>query len=377
MSSIPSLSSLLLYAEQQQQLKQQQQQQQQQLPLLSHQFLQHQHHHQQQQQLTHQFLQHQQLQQQQQQLQLQIQIQQQQLLQQQQIKMGLSNNTTTTHMMNTKFAVTASEKSPSNPSSPSEELLGENYSPSSPYLSKRKRASVHQKAVLMNVFKKNRFPETALRIKLAKELGMTPRSVQVWFQNQRQRNTYSHEAVSPHHTNELSNPSQLADTLLHSKVKSTKLPNFQQQEQQEQQEQQQSLVQQQQPSSLLNHQNSQPISAFQPFSLLQLPTPDMDMAKNYNHDTLSSVPLSSYQTHFSTLLQSQQQQQQQQQEQQEQQQKQKQKQKQQKQQQRTESMPAKKTNINFLLNDCRPSFSSSSFSSLDELSSAACHVQRT
>jgi hypothetical protein len=77
-------------------------------------------------------------------------------------------------------------------SSPSSPLENEHESLDS--MPKRKRASAHQKAVLMHVFKKNRFPETSLRIKLAKELGMTPRSVQVWFQNQRQRTIYKNEA---------------------------------------------------------------------------------------------------------------------------------------------------------------------------------------
>lgn len=57
---------------------------------------------------------------------------------------------------------------------------------------KRKRASPYQMAVLRQHFLKDPFPSTETRQMLASKLGMTPRSVQIWFQNQRQ-----HTKASP------------------------------------------------------------------------------------------------------------------------------------------------------------------------------------
>lgn len=51
---------------------------------------------------------------------------------------------------------------------------------------KRKRASSAQLAALRQVFQQTPFPSTEMRRRLAKSLGMTVRSVQIWFQNQRQ-----------------------------------------------------------------------------------------------------------------------------------------------------------------------------------------------
>ncbi|KAJ1993022.1 Short stature homeobox protein 2 [Coemansia spiralis] len=51
---------------------------------------------------------------------------------------------------------------------------------------KRKRASPQQLEVLNKVFASTSFPSTEMRNKLARELGMTPRTVQIWFQNKRQ-----------------------------------------------------------------------------------------------------------------------------------------------------------------------------------------------
>jgi hypothetical protein len=51
---------------------------------------------------------------------------------------------------------------------------------------KRKRASEYQLAVLRQHYAKDPFPSTHCRQQLALKLGMTPRSVQIWFQNQRQ-----------------------------------------------------------------------------------------------------------------------------------------------------------------------------------------------
>lgn len=51
---------------------------------------------------------------------------------------------------------------------------------------KRKRASVRQLEILKKTFQQTPFPNSEIRKKLARELGMTVRSVQIWFQNQRQ-----------------------------------------------------------------------------------------------------------------------------------------------------------------------------------------------
>ncbi|KAJ2790662.1 hypothetical protein H4R20_006979, partial [Coemansia guatemalensis] len=51
---------------------------------------------------------------------------------------------------------------------------------------KRKRASPHQLKVLNDIYLKTAFPSTETRNRLARELGMTPRTVQIWFQNKRQ-----------------------------------------------------------------------------------------------------------------------------------------------------------------------------------------------
>ncbi|KAJ9053799.1 hypothetical protein DSO57_1020640 [Entomophthora muscae] len=51
---------------------------------------------------------------------------------------------------------------------------------------KRKRVNVLQLAILSRVFSVTSFPSTKLREELARQLGMSPRAVQVWFQNKRQ-----------------------------------------------------------------------------------------------------------------------------------------------------------------------------------------------
>ncbi|ORZ21612.1 hypothetical protein BCR42DRAFT_407928 [Absidia repens] len=55
-----------------------------------------------------------------------------------------------------------------------------------PLKAKRKRASPSQLSVLNRVFAQTYFPSTELRIELGKHLGMSPRTVQIWFQNKRQ-----------------------------------------------------------------------------------------------------------------------------------------------------------------------------------------------
>ncbi|KAI8909352.1 hypothetical protein DFJ77DRAFT_118939 [Powellomyces hirtus] len=51
---------------------------------------------------------------------------------------------------------------------------------------KRRRATPAQVLSLTTVFKQTNFPSTEHRARLAKELNMTPRAVQIWFQNRRQ-----------------------------------------------------------------------------------------------------------------------------------------------------------------------------------------------
>lgn len=51
---------------------------------------------------------------------------------------------------------------------------------------KRKRASASQLKALQSIFESTAFPSTVLRENLARQLGMTPRTVQIWFQNRRQ-----------------------------------------------------------------------------------------------------------------------------------------------------------------------------------------------
>ncbi|KXN70368.1 hypothetical protein CONCODRAFT_23001, partial [Conidiobolus coronatus NRRL 28638] len=50
----------------------------------------------------------------------------------------------------------------------------------------RKRANAKQLEVLQQIYEVNKFPNAILREQLAKQLGMTTRGVQIWFQNQRQ-----------------------------------------------------------------------------------------------------------------------------------------------------------------------------------------------
>lgn len=65
---------------------------------------------------------------------------------------------------------------------------------------KRKRATPFQVSVLNRVFNQTSFPSTELRLELSKQLGMSPRTVQIWFQNKRQsirnRERQVHKAMS-------------------------------------------------------------------------------------------------------------------------------------------------------------------------------------
>ncbi|OAD65430.1 Homeodomain-like DNA binding domain-containing transcription factor, partial [Phycomyces blakesleeanus NRRL 1555(-)] len=51
---------------------------------------------------------------------------------------------------------------------------------------KRRRANAKQLEVLNRVFERTSFPTTQVRNELGQQLGMSPRTVQIWFQNRRQ-----------------------------------------------------------------------------------------------------------------------------------------------------------------------------------------------
>ncbi|KAI9245424.1 hypothetical protein EDC94DRAFT_628547 [Helicostylum pulchrum] len=51
---------------------------------------------------------------------------------------------------------------------------------------KRRRANAKQLEVLNRVFDRTFFPSTQMRAELGRQLGMSPRTVQIWFQNRRQ-----------------------------------------------------------------------------------------------------------------------------------------------------------------------------------------------
>ncbi|KAK1349508.1 homeobox domain-containing protein [Hamiltosporidium tvaerminnensis] len=52
-----------------------------------------------------------------------------------------------------------------------------------------------QAKVLKKYFEINTFPSTEVREELARTLGMKPRTVQIWFQNQRQKTKHRHEGL--------------------------------------------------------------------------------------------------------------------------------------------------------------------------------------
>ncbi|KIY44430.1 homeobox-domain-containing protein [Fistulina hepatica ATCC 64428] len=92
--------------------------------------------------------------------------------------------------------MTISSREPSSPVSPT--TLAE---PSEPVVKKkRRRADPRQLKVLNDTYARTHFPTTAEREALAKQLDMTPRSVQIWFQNRRQAarstNPHSHTSAS-------------------------------------------------------------------------------------------------------------------------------------------------------------------------------------
>jgi len=70
---------------------------------------------------------------------------------------------------------------------PSQEQLGGADEPSAPARPKRCKISREQLDVLVKSFEEEPLPNFDQRQAMAKHLGMTPRSVQIWFQNRRQR----------------------------------------------------------------------------------------------------------------------------------------------------------------------------------------------
>ncbi|ELQ75905.1 putative Homeodomain-like, Homeodomain-related, Homeobox protein [Trachipleistophora hominis] len=56
-----------------------------------------------------------------------------------------------------------------------------------------------QAKILKNYFQKNMFPSTEAREELAKILGMRPRTIQIWFQNQRQKTKSRYGFDRQHH----------------------------------------------------------------------------------------------------------------------------------------------------------------------------------
>ncbi|OUM59875.1 hypothetical protein PIROE2DRAFT_27243, partial [Piromyces sp. E2] len=51
---------------------------------------------------------------------------------------------------------------------------------------KRRRTSHDEQILLDSFFRKNHFPNAALRQILSADTGMSARAVQIWFQNRRQ-----------------------------------------------------------------------------------------------------------------------------------------------------------------------------------------------
>ncbi|KAJ7902018.1 hypothetical protein B0H14DRAFT_1266202 [Mycena olivaceomarginata] len=79
---------------------------------------------------------------------------------------------------------------------------------------KRKRADAAQLRVLNETYARTAFPSTEERLALAKALDMSPRSVQIWFQNKRQsmRQT-NRQSVSTHQSFSLSPDEAILDDL--------------------------------------------------------------------------------------------------------------------------------------------------------------------
>lgn len=66
-----------------------------------------------------------------------------------------------------------------------QQLQEENAQSKKKATTKRERASWKQRIVLERVFQLNPYPNQETRSQLADQLGMSPRKVQIWFQNRR------------------------------------------------------------------------------------------------------------------------------------------------------------------------------------------------
>ncbi|KAJ6625904.1 hypothetical protein B0H10DRAFT_599389 [Mycena sp. CBHHK59/15] len=79
---------------------------------------------------------------------------------------------------------------------------------------KRKRADAAQLRVLNETYARTAFPSTEERLALAKALDMSPRSVQIWFQNKRQsmRQT-NRQSSTAHQSFSLSSDEQIIDDM--------------------------------------------------------------------------------------------------------------------------------------------------------------------
>jgi hypothetical protein len=79
----------------------------------------------------------------------------------------------------------------------------------------RKRLTDYQQEVLENAYTQTSFPSSKIRDKLAEFLGIHSRTVQIWFQNRRQRmrQKSSVECLTPDTKNTPKNSSQLFSCL--------------------------------------------------------------------------------------------------------------------------------------------------------------------
>ncbi|KAJ2955772.1 hypothetical protein NQZ79_g8276 [Umbelopsis isabellina] len=112
------------------------------------------------------------------------------------LDMASSSSATTASKRPTAFKNPSERSFHSYSPSPPESYLNRSPSPyqspshsprySASIKAKRKRASAGQLDVLNRVFAQTFFPSTEMRNELAKQLGMSPRTVQIWFQNKRQ-----------------------------------------------------------------------------------------------------------------------------------------------------------------------------------------------
>lgn len=99
-----------------------------------------------------------------------------------------SNCSSTTNETSSKSLSQQQQQQHHNHSSSSdeEEQVSSSKHQQQPVKAKRRRANAKQLEVLNRVFERTVFPSTQLRAELGRQLGMSPRTVQIWFQNRRQ-----------------------------------------------------------------------------------------------------------------------------------------------------------------------------------------------